>query len=162
MIDRSRSNNADCPHNHLECPSETIDLAGSTGNIYQVTITHLPTCTCPNFRGGNAQCKHIVYVLNKVLKAPMHLQYQLAFLTSELMEIFEHAGPLPTDTVEVWMTVVLSLCISSADFAQKDKDGNRKPVEGDCGICCCELEPEAEVIHEPLRVSLDSPLIKPE
>lgn len=80
-------------------PEETIDMAGTTGNIYRVTINHVPSCTCPDHQKGN-QCKHIVYVrpntssfklsmliryqkvLHNVLKAPEHLQYQLAFLSS--------------------------------------------------------------------------------
>ena len=76
-------------------PTETIDLAGSTGNIYTITISREPRCTCPDNKMGKNQCKHIVYVLHNVLKAPEHLQYQLAFLTSELEEIFSRA-PLPS------------------------------------------------------------------
>lgn len=104
-------------------------MAGSTGNVYDVRITHQPTCTCPNFVKGNPQCKHIINVLVKVLKAPAYLNYQLAFLTSELREIFDHAGPLPSETA-----------------ADSEKDGNRKPCEGDCPICVEELGPEGEAI----------------
>lgn len=104
-------------------------MAGSTGNVYTITITHTPKCTCPNFVKGNPQCKHIINVLVKVLRAPARLQYQLAFLTSELREIFDNAGPLPSETV-----------------AESDKDGNRKPCEGDCPICCEELSESAEPI----------------
>lgn len=129
VVDRQRGVNKDCPHSTPDCPIETVDLVGTTGNIYTVTISHVPMCTCPNFVKGNAQCKHIVYVLVNVLKAPRDLQYQLAFLTSELREIFDHAGPLPVDSVD-----------------EGDKDGKRKSVEGDCPICCCEMEPTAEEI----------------
>lgn len=102
---------------------------GSTGNIYTVTIGHVPTCSCPNFVKGNAQCKHILYVLCKVLKAPGNLSYQLAFLTSELHEIFDNAGPVPTESA-----------------AARDKDGKRKPVEGECPICVEELDAATEEI----------------
>lgn len=104
-------------------------MAGSTGNVYTVTISHIPKCTCMNFRMGNAQCKHIIYVLVKVLKTPEHLQYQLAFLSSELREIFNRAGPVPVD--------------AHVDDAM---DGNRKPIDDDCAICCCEMEPDKEAI----------------
>lgn len=40
---------------------ENVDIVGTTGNIYRVTITLEPRCTCPDNRKGN-QCKHIVYV----------------------------------------------------------------------------------------------------
>lgn len=103
-------------------PSEDIDIVGSTGNIYTVTISHNPTCTCPDSSRGN-ECKHKVYALYTVLKAPLHLQYQLAFLSSELEEIFAHAPPLPIDLGE-------------------DSKGNRKATDGECPICYMDLNEE--------------------
>ncbi|EXJ61269.1 uncharacterized protein A1O5_11826 [Cladophialophora psammophila CBS 110553] len=103
-------------------PSEDIDIVGSTGNIYTVTISRSPTCTCPDSLRGN-ECKHKVYALHTVLKAPLHLQYQLALLTSELEEIFAHAPPIPTDLSE-------------------DSKGSRKPTDGECPICYMDLDEE--------------------
>lgn len=129
-------------------PEETVEMAGTTGNIYSITIGLVPSCTCPDYSKGN-QCKHIVYVrlspsqqstpsdtdfpkkvLHNVLKAPEHLQYQLAFLSSELREIFSQA-PLPT---------------SSATGASSSSPSNRKEIAGDCPICFMEFEPESEEI----------------
>ena len=102
--------------------AEEIEIVGSTGNIYAVTISHLPSCTCPDSAKGN-KCKHKVYALSTVLKAPSHLQYQLALLTSELEEIFAHAPPIPTDLAD-------------------DSRGNRKPTDGECPICYMDLDDE--------------------
>lgn len=101
---------------------EEIDIVGSTGNIYKVTIGRLPECTCPDHRKGN-ECKHKVYAMHTVLKAPEHLEYQLAFLKPELDEIFANAPPVPTDIGD-----------------NEDKDGKRKPIEGECPICYTDLE----------------------
>ena len=54
VLDRMRGGTDDLPE-------ETIAMAGSTGNIYDVTICQVPRCTCPDNQKGN-QCKHIVYV----------------------------------------------------------------------------------------------------
>ena len=54
VIDRSRGDTQGIPE-------ETIDLAGTTGNVYRITICQSPSCTCPDSLKGN-QCKHIVYV----------------------------------------------------------------------------------------------------
>ncbi|KAL4963257.1 RING finger protein [Aspergillus stella-maris] len=112
-----------------EMPELKFDIVGSTGNIYKTTIGKEPTCSCPDAAKGN-QCKHICYVLVKVLKAPTHLQYQLAFLSSEIREIYENS-PL-------------------RDVKDKSEDhdtaGKRKPVDGDCPICFMEFEPETEDI----------------
>ncbi|MCJ1388772.1 hypothetical protein MMC18_001622 [Xylographa bjoerkii] len=108
-----------------EAPEETIEMAGSTGNIYHVSINKLPSCTCPDNRKGN-QCKHIVYVLHNVLKAPEDLQYQLAFLSSELRVIFSQA-PLPPSQ-------------DSGKENDPDHPSNRKSIDGDCPICFTELD----------------------
>jgi len=55
-----------------------------------------------------------------VLKAPDELKYQNAFLTSEL---FENAPALPSEVAD-----------------DEPKDGNGKPVEDDCPICCMEFD----------------------
>lgn len=44
-----------------EEPEETVEIAGTTGNVYAVQISYLPNCTCPDNQKGN-QCKHIIYV----------------------------------------------------------------------------------------------------
>jgi hypothetical protein len=56
LIDRNRTTSADELYEE-----ETFDVAGTTGNIYQVTISKVPTCSCPDALKGN-QCKHIIYV----------------------------------------------------------------------------------------------------
>ena len=108
-----------------EHPTETISLAGTTGNVYSIIIDKVPSCDCPHAKKGN-QCKHIAYVLSRVLRAPAHLEYQLAFISSELREIFAKAPPLPSETAE-----------------SEKQDGNRKPVEGECPICVVDFEPHS-------------------
>lgn len=44
-----------------EVPEELIVMAGSTGNLYNINIGLVPSCTCPDNKKGN-QCKHIIYV----------------------------------------------------------------------------------------------------
>jgi hypothetical protein len=145
LIDRERKSSRDGSHEE-----EVFGIAGTTGNIYQVKIGKMPSCTCPDAKKGN-QCKHIVYVsdfqhswfravhayqytqiLVNVLKAPEHLAYQLAFLSNELTTIFALAPSTPQ---------------SSPDGASTDSSpNNRKPIEGDCPVCVMEFEAEAEEI----------------
>ncbi|CAD6590956.1 MAG: hypothetical protein ASARMPREDX12_005305 [Alectoria sarmentosa] len=128
-----------------EIPEETIELAGTTGNVYSITICQLPSCTCPDSQKSN-QSK----ILHNVLKAPEHLQYQLAFLSSvspiwvrpvdlatdenltskELHEIFA-AAPAPA---------------SSETSASSDAPSNRKEASGDCPICFTEFEADRDEI----------------
>ncbi|KAL1621521.1 hypothetical protein SLS54_005542 [Diplodia seriata] len=66
-------------------------------------------------------------ILVRVLKAPPVLQYQLAFLRSELVEIFSKAPPIPSGV-------------------PGENDGGRKSVEGDCPICCEDFESTGDAI----------------
>jgi hypothetical protein len=119
VIDRVRGGTADCPN-------EILTIAGTTGNLYTIKIGQVPSCSCPHALKGN-QCKHIVYALVVVLRAPTELQYQLALLTTELQRIFASAPP-----------------IASSNASGSSTDKNRKPVEGDCPICFMTMEEGGE------------------
>lgn len=67
-----------------------------------------------------------------MLKAPWDLQYQLAFLSHELREIFA-AAPLSTST-------------SASGCDNENSESNRKIIEGDCPICFMDFSPETEEI----------------
>ncbi|OBT69843.1 hypothetical protein VE03_00744 [Pseudogymnoascus sp. 23342-1-I1] len=126
LIDRERKMNSNGTHE-----IEKFDMAGSTGNIYEVTIDKKPKCTCMDARIRGNQCKHIIYVLVNVLKVPEHLQYQQALLSTELKEIFEHAPVTPQ---------------SSDGSEETSHPGKRKPIEGDCPVCVIEFKPSGEIL----------------
>lgn len=115
VLSRIRSSTDGCPEEHLE-------ITGSTGNIYNVHIARQPTCDCPHSRAGN-QCKHVTFVLSRVLRAKYEYVYQLALLSDELREIFRTA-PAPVGDQ------------ASSGVTNK----NRKPIEGDCPICFEEMK----------------------
>ena len=115
-LDRQRGNS------NPDHPTETITLAGTTGNVYIIVIDKVPSCDCPHANKGN-QCKHIAYVLSRVLRVSTGLDYQLAFLSSELREIFAKAPPLPAETA-----------------TSGKQDGNRKPLDDECPICSEDFE----------------------
>lgn len=114
VLTRSRSGEGDDQQ-------ETVELAGSTGNVYTVRIGRQPTCDCPHAAKGN-QCKHVLYVMKRVLRAKFDYVYQLALLGHEVREIFDTAGPIPSSEEE-------------GAAGSEEADPNRKPVEGDCPIC---------------------------
>ncbi|QIW97456.1 hypothetical protein AMS68_002974 [Peltaster fructicola] len=128
VLQREHGVEEDCHAHHDDCPIEEFLIAGSTGNVYTVTITHKPTCTCGDWIFRRRSCKHILYILHHTLKVPDHLKHQDAFLTSELREIVEHAPPMP-------------------EAVQEEKlDNKRKPIEDDCPICCMAFEEGENVV----------------
>lgn len=47
----------------------TFFILGATANVYTVTISSLPSCTCPD---RTSPCKHILFVFIRVLSLPLH------------------------------------------------------------------------------------------
>ncbi|KAG0650445.1 hypothetical protein D0Z07_3438 [Hyphodiscus hymeniophilus] len=133
---------------------QVFDIAGSTGNIYNVTIGRRivfdfcssnnslklvlrphesPNCDCMDARMRGQKCKHINYALIVILKAPAYLQYQLAFLSDELESIFANAPVTRAPDEQNHDEDNASLT-----------DSKRKPIDGDCSICVFPMVPGEE------------------
>ncbi len=112
-------------------------VCGSTGNIYTVTIGHLPKCSCPQGRfHPNDLCKHMVYVMLRVLKAPEHISYQLALTSSELRDLITNAPPIPGVETD------------GKDGTEREgEDSNRKPIDGECPICYEEFRDNEAIVY---------------
>lgn len=118
------------------------------GNVYEVTISKIPKCNCPDARKGNL-CKHLLFVMLKVvgLGRNNELVYQSAYLTTELEEII---GLLQQRTRQLGRDVIANDAVREAvmknggeakasatkdDGEDDSKRASRKEVEGDCPIC---------------------------
>ena len=76
-----------------------FEVAGSTGNIYSVDITNLPSCSCPDHQKREDVCKHMLFVLMEIigLAGDDELLYQKAFLTEELAHMFQSMNEYDDD-----------------------------------------------------------------
>ncbi|TAQ86810.1 hypothetical protein B7494_g4884 [Chlorociboria aeruginascens] len=128
MLDRRMSEDGD------GFPCETFDIAGSTGNLYTTTIGRKPRCDCMDARIRGQKCKHINYALVIILKAPAHMCYQLAFLSTEIQAIFL-AAPLTRSPV-----------LEDESDKEADCNGSRKPINGECPICVFDMEPGENLV----------------
>jgi Ring finger domain/SWIM zinc finger len=82
------NNRNDQGNNNIVCE---FSVLGSTGNVYSVKLQSVPCCNCPDFSRQQDLCKHIIFVLLKVvgLTPENPLSYQKAYLKSELEELLE-------------------------------------------------------------------------
>ncbi|KAK5992526.1 hypothetical protein PT974_05937 [Cladobotryum mycophilum] len=105
-------------------PEEMIEVADSVGGVHNVRVNEVPSCDC-NEAQYESHCKHLIYVLSKVLHARYDLVYQIALVSPELREIFINAPPIdpPVDA--------------------KYDNAKRKDVEGECPICFDELNKDS-------------------
>lgn len=74
---------------------------------------------------------HDLQVMDRVYRMPKYLMYQMGFLKSELVEIFNKAPP-----------------IVRVAASETEEHPNRKPItEGtECPICYCDMEPQQETV----------------
>ncbi|KAL7539717.1 hypothetical protein ACHAXR_009524 [Thalassiosira sp. AJA248-18] len=128
---------------HHGGPSITLTVLGSTGNIYEVTLSKVPRCSCPDAAKGNL-CKHLLFVMLKVvgLAANSPLVYQSAYLTEELEQIMallqRRTAQLGRDVVANESVQQQFAAIKNGDNVkvhEEDSKAVRKEVEGDCPIC---------------------------
>lgn len=86
-------------------------------------------------------------VLNKALKAPAHLQYQLAFLSTVTTLQTKHKPPkLITILVQELIKIYNGSSPSREIKPEENTAGKRKPIEGDCPVCFMEFEADKEDI----------------
>ena len=64
------------------------DIMGSTGNVYKVIITKLPTCTCPDHVTRKNRCKHIYFVLKRIMNAQDYIKKE--YVEEELTNMFKN------------------------------------------------------------------------
>lgn len=75
-------------------------IKGTTGNIYDVHIKNVPTCTCPDYLTRYKRCKHIYFVLMKVMKIDEYMVEFDSFTIDEL-KMFYNNIPKITDNLKV-------------------------------------------------------------
>lgn len=67
-------------------------IMGSTGNVYTVTISKKSECTCPDYKMRRIRCKHICFVLVRILKVNDKYLLLKSFTPDNLVDIFSKAS----------------------------------------------------------------------
>jgi len=84
-------------------------IMGNSGKTYKVTISNYPTCTCPDYTFKHRRCKHIYFVLIRIMNTSNYMERK--FEDEELEEMFSnipdiaknlmYEGEKPTEQKEV-------------------------------------------------------------
>ena len=67
-------------------------VLGSTGNVYSVKIKKEPECSCPDFITRNKRCKHIYFILIKVMNV-LDVDKE-SYSESEIVSMFKNITKL--------------------------------------------------------------------
>jgi hypothetical protein len=116
------------------------EIKGSTGNVYTVNIQNKPTCTCPDHIQRKRRCKHIYFVLIKIMKVSHDYEDKNEFTDGELKTMFMNVPKitdnLMVDNVELTKYLKYVEKMSNASYPLEMK----KIKEGDlCPVCLDEL-----------------------
>lgn len=117
-------------------------VMGSTGNVYHVTIREYPTCTCPDFMTRMRRCKHIFFILIKVMKIKNSDQEE--YYDDELLEMFKNIPQITENLVADSVIKEKYKRINSIDEKEeeneKDEKVKKKSIDDICPICLENLD----------------------
>jgi hypothetical protein len=118
-------------------------VMGTTGNVYDVSIKEKLECTCPDYNKRGKNCKHIYFVLLKVMK--VNGQARNNFSQKDLEEMFKNIPEVTSNLIV--NPEIRSLYKQKTEGVQTEKletDENgkvkRQPTNDICPICLDNLE----------------------
>ena len=102
-------------------------IMGNSGRTYKVTITNRPSCTCPDYIMRGNRCKHIYFVLIRIMNISNYTDRQ--FSDEELSEMFLN------------IPEVAKNLMYQGENTSEQKEVNQKFEKDDiCPICLDPLE----------------------
>jgi hypothetical protein len=105
-------------------------VMGTTKNIYIVYICESPKCTCMDFKIRHKRCKHIFFILRKIMKVNNTIEDNKIFSREELIEMITN---IPINiTSSVINDITSNKKIISTDIIVKMKIIDDEDI---CSIC---------------------------
>jgi hypothetical protein len=74
-------------------------VMGSTGNLYTVAVCKIPECTCPDYQTRHRRCKHIYFILIRILHVKPQNEDKDMFTNNELTKMFNSIPKIITKLV---------------------------------------------------------------
>jgi hypothetical protein len=123
-------------------------VMGSTGNVYLVKIKSVPTCTCPDYLERLKRCKHIYFILIRVMGIQDDETDKDNYISGELTNMFSNISPVTNNLVADHKYI---------DIYEKNKDKilpdkhkleekDQKKTDDLCPICLDDLENGEELV----------------
>ena len=103
-------------------------IMGHSGHVYKVTISNHPHCTCPDFYLRRHRCKHIYFVLMRIMNADNYTDS--SYTDDELIDMFNNIPP-----------IAQNLMYKGSAIPNEGKEVEQRFEKGDiCPICLDPLE----------------------
>lgn len=119
--------------------SRTYLVMGSSGNVYTVIITNIPTCTCPDYKKRHQLCKHIYFILHRIMKV-VENDDKLKYTNKELNELFKN---IPSTFSQ---NIIVSENIKNKYHRLINKEEvDKRDTDDLCPICLDDLDNNEEL-----------------
>ena len=131
-------------HNSETAFEKKYDVMGTTGNVYTVTINNTPICTCPDFMTRHKRCKHIYFVLIKIMHIEEDMEDSKKYSNEDLTDMF---NSIP----EIMNNLIISDKIIDKYNNVKDTDNKKsitveqRAINDLCPICLDDLDNGSEI-----------------
>ncbi|KZV37199.1 mitogen-activated protein kinase kinase kinase 1 [Dorcoceras hygrometricum] len=121
-------------------------ILGATGNVYTVSISSTPSCTCPD---RAVPCKHILFVFIRVLGVPLDNSclWRRTLRPCQLHRLLD----IPT-SVEALADAAVRERFHQLFFKENGGGGSRTPAvvvsdcDGACPVCLEEMKRDTKVV----------------
>ena len=114
------------------------DVMGTTGNVYTVRITNIPECSCPDYQSRNKRCKHIYFVLIRIMKLAGDEEDTVSYSNEELLQMFKKI-PVITNNLMVAQNTQNKYKNLKDGCDKKNIKINQQPLDDCCPICLDDL-----------------------
>ena len=122
---------------NIEDNSASFQVLGSTGNIYNVALNGVPSCSCPDHSTRHKRCKHILFMLIKIFN--VQDPYKDTFSQEEIQNCID----LYKNNIEKFNVKVDPNTINKTN----DYDVGEKFLDDDCCVCLDPLQNGETLVH---------------
>lgn len=115
-------------------------VMGSTGNVYIVKIKAVPTCTCPDFMTRHRRCKHIYFVLIRVMGVQEGKTDTEKYIGGELLTMFDKIPHVTNHLLANGKYRDAYLKNKDRIIPKKKEARDKRDTDDLCPICLDDLE----------------------
>jgi hypothetical protein len=143
--------------NYNELKREYV-VMGLTGNVYNVIIKKQCTCTCPDFVARRYKCKHIYFILLRVMKVDKNDEDKNSYTDDELLNMFNNINNNINNLMINIEKKLLYDNYKSNSINKNNEQIVQKNTDDLCPICLDDLENDEEL--EYCKYSCGKPIHK--
>ena len=124
----------------------TYIVMGSTGNVYNVIINNKPICTCPDYATRKNRCKHIYFILLRIMRTEN--EDQTEYSNVDLLNMYSNIPQIINNFIIDPIIKIKYNNIKNSDNNNNNNNNNKiilKPTDDICPICLDDLENGSEL-----------------